>query len=578
MMTFLSRSGYVLLLTSSLCAAAMVSAEVSVSNCHQHSPAPIDTTVHDDQTLDPASATLTDDEQAEQFGEVSFTLSCAARVQPPFFRALSMLHSFEYDEARRMFKRALILDPLCAMAEWGVAMSYVHQLWSPPTEAELRAGLDASQRAVMLLNTDKGKLLDKERGLIHAIDAYYQGGPDHLARMAEYTRAMASLQATYPDDVEIAAFFGLALVATAQPMDRTFQDILRAGSVMEPFVARYPRHPGLTHYLIHAYDNNALAERGLSYARQYAAIAPASAHALHMPSHIFERLGMWREDIETNLRSTGAARAYAARAHVRGHWDEEIHGLGFLIYAYLQQGDYEKAREVRDYVAAAQAFYPENPKVAYVLASAPALYALERQDWRAAADLQLSHPTFPWSSVPWIEAMAEFARGYGAARLGDATAAHVALTKLRQYQLRLNEQHSRLAERVSAYQQTIEAWLNFTHGEEAVATKAMRRVAEYEAATAQPDGVMVPAAEMLGDMYLQRKQYRQAQSAYEQSLQRYPRRRASVLGMIAAASGLRDRKQREYYQGLLSDISATSKNTEQASLTLPGAVRTEAGK
>ena len=570
MTRFLSRSGYVLLLTVSLCATATTSTEPSMSSCHQHSPAPIDTTLHDDQAIDPASAALTDEEQAERFGEVSFPLSCASSVQPLFGRALSMLHSFEYDEARRTFKRVLVLDPRCAMGEWGVAMSYVHQLWTPPTEAELRAGLAASQRAVMQLNTNEGKLLDKERGFIRAIDAYYQGGTDHPARMAKYARATSELQATYPDDVDIAAFLGLALVATAQPADQSFENILRAGSVMEPFVARYPRHPGLAHYLIHAYDNSTLAERGLPYARQYAAIAPTSAHALHMPSHIFERLGMWREDIEMNLRSTQAARAYAAKAHVQGHWDEEIHGLGFMIYAYLQQGDYEKAREVRDYIAAAKEFYPENPKIAYVLASAPVLHALERQDWRAAAELQLSHPNFPWSSVPWIEAMVDFARGYGAARLGDATAADAALIKLRQDKQRLSEQHwDRLVERVNAYAETIEAWLNFARGEHAAAIKAMRRVAEYEAATVLPDGVMVPATEMLGDMYLQRKQYRQAQSAYENSLQRHPRRRAPVLGMIATASGLRDRKQREYYQGLLSDISATSTDAERVSLTLP---------
>jgi tetratricopeptide (TPR) repeat protein len=209
-----------------------------------------------------------------------------------------------------------------------------------------------------------------------------------------------------------------------------------------------------------------------------------------------------------------------------------------------------------------------------VLVSVPALYALERRDWGAAAQLPLPHPTFPWSSVPWIEAMVDFTRGYGAARLGDATAAHAALIRLRQNQHRLNEQHrDRLAERIDAYAQTIDAWLNFARGEQAEAIKVMRRVAEYEAATVLPDGVMIPATEMLGDMYLQRNQYRQAQSAYEQSLQRHPRRRAPVVGMLAATSGLRDRKLREYYQALLSDISTPSADTGHASLLLPSAAR-----
>jgi tetratricopeptide (TPR) repeat protein len=349
--------------------------------------------------------------------------------------------------------------------------------------------------------------------------------------------------------------YGLSLIATADPTDKTFKNQLEAGRIMESFVAAAPRHPGLTHYIIHGYDNFDLAPLALDAARKYSVIAPASAHALHMPSHIYERLGMWKESAEMNLRSTQAARDYAERSHMKGHWDEELHGLDFLLTAYLQMGDYDMARQLRDYIESIEAVYPENFKVAYVFAAAPARFALERKNWSAAANLNLAHPEFPWDRFPWERAIHTFAVGYGKARLADiegAQACRASLIKVAQQLVERGQPYK--AQRVEIHAQIVEAWIKFAQGDTDGALTAMQPAVESESKMIIPDGSIIPAAEILGDLYLALNQYDKAIGAYDSA--RPKRRRGAISGALEAAIALKDPTRIAFYQALLAEISS----------------------
>jgi hypothetical protein len=488
---------------------------------------------------------------ANGLGEVQFQVSCSAASRAPFDRAMALLHSFEYDAARTAFQEIATRDRRCAMAQWGIAMSYVHPLWAPPTDEDYRAGQAAAKRARRL-----GSRAPRDADFIAAASAYYapELQSDPPERMRAYTRAMAKLYAERPKDVEVVALYGLALIATADPNDRTFKNQLEAGHLMEPFVEQARKHPGLTHYIIHGYDNFELAPRALEAARRYSIIAPDSAHALHMPSHIFERLGLWQESVESNLRSTQAARDYAEKAHLQGHWDEELHGLDFLLTGYLQIGNYDRAREIRDYVNSIDKVYPENFKVAYVFAAAPARFALERKDWNEAANLKLEHPEFPWANFPWERSVHTFAVGYAKARLADVPGAQACVETL------VNEAHKLTAknlaykaQRLEIHAAIIDAWIELARGDPDGAIAAMQAGADREAGMIIPDGAIIPAAEILGDMHLGLKQYERAIQAYESSKQK--RRRGAITGSLSAAIALKDSARIAHYQAMLDNLS-----------------------
>lgn len=488
----------------------------------------------------------------ENLGEVHFNVSCGAGSSALFDRAMALLHSFEYDAARAAFQQITDSDTDCAMAYWGVAMSHLQPLWAPPGAQALEAGRLAAEKARSI-----GAAPPRESGFLHAIHAYYAMAPKagHREAMIAYEQAMAKLHTAFPEDVEVAALYGVALIATADPNDRTFKNPLRAGRIMEPFVARAPKHPGLMHYIIHAYDNFELAHLALDAAKKYSVIAPSSAHALHMPSHIFERLGLWRESIEMNRRSTQAARDYAARARLPGHWDEEVHGLDFMLTAYLQLGDYAEAQRVRDYIGSIETVYPENFKVAYVFAAAPARYALERKDWTSAAGLRLGHADFPWDQFPWERSIHTFAVGYGKSRTGDIEGAEKCRTELIEEARRLGARNLLYkAQRLEIHARILEAWIKLARRDKDGAVSAMRSAVELESTMIIPDGVIVPAAEILGDLYLELKQHKSAIEAYESSRQK--RRRGAVTGMLQAALALQDRERATRYQAIMAIISS----------------------
>jgi len=360
-------------------------------------------------------------------GKIEFPISGAAAVRPEFERGVALLHSFFYEEARRIFTGVAQKDPNCAMAQWGIAMTWWHPIWTPPTPEEMKAGTAAIDRAVSMKAPT-----DRERKFIAALSAYYHAADTAAAtegavgqschgpvgsreRALAYEKEMRELAKKYPDDMEAQTFYTLALLAVgyATPNDTMLSKQLEAAGILEKLRAKNANHPGITHYLIHSYDYPALAKRGLAAAQVYASIAPWVPHALHMPSHIFRRLGMWEESVAANRASAEASRAYAKARQREATEADELHSLDYEVYSYLQGGEDNKAKEIVDFAATVRKTNPEMEfSAAYALAAIPARYALERNDWPAAAALAI--PNVPhWSSFPFMEALIEYALALG---------------------------------------------------------------------------------------------------------------------------------------------------------------------
>ncbi|HEX5652654.1 MAG TPA: hypothetical protein VFX58_06250, partial [Chitinophagaceae bacterium] len=348
----------------------------------------------------------------KEFGVVEFISSCSPTTTKDFNLAIALLHSFEYDEAEKVFASIIEKEPACAMAYWGVAMSNYHQVWpSPPTPAEMEKGNKAISIAQTLNIKSK-----KEAAYINAIAQFYKNwnSTDHHTRSVNFSKAMEDIYTQYPNDKESSIFYALSLVGSADPADKTYSNQRKAGKILNDLYPGEPNHPGIVHYIIHSYDYPELAELALPAARKYASIAPSSAHAQHMPSHIFTRLGLWDECIQSNLVSTTSAKCYAANAGIKGHWDEELHGMDYLVYAYLQKADNLRAKQQVDYLQTIQEVYPVNFKDAYAFAAIPARYLLENKLWEETNGLQLSPVNFPWQNFPWQKAIYHFAKLMGA--------------------------------------------------------------------------------------------------------------------------------------------------------------------
>ncbi|MFI4969588.1 MAG: hypothetical protein ACHP7D_05240, partial [Lysobacterales bacterium] len=351
----------------------------------------------------------------ERLGMVTFPTSCAPSVQSRFERAVALLHSFAYAASEEAFRAVADADPSCALAHWGMSMSYFHQLWAPPEGEELRKGSAEIDRARQL-----GTGSMRERQFVEAAAAYYRDS-DHLppvVRAKAYEQAMAEVAKRNPGDAEAQIFYALALIATAPPADRSHANQKRAAEILEPLFRSLPRHPGLAHYLIHAYDSAELAPRGLAAARAYSKIAPSAPHALHMPSHVFTRLGYWDDSIASN-------RAARAAAHAEGDVGEELHAMDYLTYAYLQRGrDTDAGRVVGD-LRAMSGLPPAQFKVDYAATAMPVRLAVERRQWATAASLQ----PLP-QSAPHVAAIVYWARAIGQARSGHPQAAQSELVKI----------------------------------------------------------------------------------------------------------------------------------------------------
>jgi hypothetical protein len=474
----------------------------------------------------------------KQFGAAIFETSCPGKEQKDFNLAIALLHSFEYDEAEKIFAKIIDSAPECAMAWWGVAMCNFHPLWYPSTQPELEKGAKAIAIAQSL--TQKSK---RESAYIEAIALFYKdwNKTDHLTRCINFEKAMEKIYIEYPNDKEAAIFYALALDGAADPTDKSFTKQKKAGAILTALYPNQPYHPGIIHYIIHSYDYPELAALALPAARKYASIAPSSAHALHMPSHIFTRLGLWDECIHSNIVSTAAAKCYAENTGMKGHWDEELHGMDYLVYAYLQKAENTLAKEQCDYLTTIHEVYPLDFKDAYAFAAIPARYLLENKMWKEAASLKIYPVNFPWEKFPWQKAIIHFARILGSVHIGNIDSARAELKNMTTiYDTLTKQKDAYKANQVQIQIKIAEAWIHFKEGKNNEALKLMGIAAGMEDNTQKhpvTPGEVIPARELLGDMLLEMNQPGKALEAYEADLKKHPNRFNGLYGAGLAAEG-----------------------------------------
>lgn len=496
-------------------------------------------------------------------GMVRFPVSCGSQVQADFDRAVAILHSFGYEEARQDFRTIAERSATCGPAFWGVAMTYFHPLWAPPTPEELAAGREAAEQAARI-----GAQTEREKDYIEAINAFYRDADrlDHPTRARAYRDAMRRLADRFPKDDEAKIFHALAVLGAAPPSDPTYTTQKRAAAVFTDLLPRYPGHPGIAHYTIHAFDYPALAKLALPAARTYADLAPESPHALHMPTHIFTRLGMWEESISSNHACVRAAKGYVAKAHPGAASFEALHCQDYLAYAMLQLGRNDQAREVLEEAAAAHRFDDPNFAVGYALLAIPARYALERRDWKAAAALKMPEVELRWENFRQVQALTHFANAIGAARSGDVEGAQKAVTKLGELRSAVASSPPSgpydWAGRVDAMRRAAAGWLAFAQGHPDEAVQLLTAAAETEETVgkhAVTPGPVLPARELLGDLLLELGRPAEALAAYEASLTESPRRLNGIAGAARAARAADERgRAAAHYRALVELIDASS--------------------
>ena len=487
-------------------------------------------------------------DESGRMGTVHFDTSCHPEVSDEFNLAVATLHSFGYRKSAQLFADVLSTDPSCSMAEWGIAMSHYRQLWDPPTKDDLRIGLEAAQ-----IGLSMGPKTQRERDYLSAIQGFYQnaGSESHSIRAKRYETAMESLHSRYPQDSEAAIFYALSLIANASLNDKTYTNQKKATLILAPMILQHPQHPGLAHYIIHADDNPVLAPLALDAAKQYSQIAPDSPHALHMPSHIFTRLGLWDGSIASNLASAGSAR----KQKLAG---DELHALDYLVYAYLQTGRITEARKLTEQLPVVEPGDAARSAGLYATAAIPARYWIERQQWNSAAALALPQ-TSPGDAYASTQATLYFARALGASRLGDIKGAQAAMQPLLFLRDALAKSGDGNPDQVNIQLKIVGAWIKWTDGDHDAAVREMRTAAAMEDATEKSPvspGSIAPAPEMLGDMLLLAKQPKLALAAYESSLKSAPGRLRAEFGAAVSAreAGLRAAAE-QHYRTLLTNCS-----------------------
>lgn len=472
--------------------------------------------------------------ESDEAADVRFPTSCTA-VQSEFDRAATMLHSFEYPESKRLFRRILTKDRDCAMARWGIAMSIWHPLWAPPSTAELEAG------ARILTGTESMRTTPREAGFLMAVRAFFPDTEplDYRQRSAAYSERMAKLYEEYRDDPEVAAFYALSLLATADPHDKNYAHQFKAAALLNRVRELHPRHPGVLHYIIHSYDFPGLAHLALGAATAYADVAPDSAHAQHMPSHIFTRLGMWERSIDSNHRSTASAAAYTKRANLPGHYDEGLHSIDYLMYAMLQIARDDDALRLLQSLGTIGKTNVDNFKVAYTYAASPARYALERHEWLEASRLQLGFADFPWRDFPWAQSIHHFARGIGAARSNQVDLAREELENVTQLQSGISDAMPPYwREEMFVHADAVASWIALAEGQRSEALRLAAAAANREDSVDKhpvTPGEVLPARELYADMLLEVGRNDEALQQYRKVLRSSPNRYNSVLGAARAA-------------------------------------------
>jgi hypothetical protein len=486
-------------------------------------------------------------------GNVSFPTSCSPAVQPDFNRAVALLHSFWYRKSEETFAAIAKADPACGMAEWGVAMTHYRQLWDPPTPLDLQAGSAAVEKA-----NAAGAKTQRERDYIAAMELFYKDSDTrtHASRALDYEKSMQQIYQRYPQDIEAAIFYALAVRANAPMDDKTYANQKKASAILEKLFVEYPVHPGLAHYIIHCDDYPALAPLALDAARRYAKIAPDAPHALHMPSHIFTRLGLWQESIDSNLASAAAARK-------NGLVGDELHAIDYLVYAYLQKGQDREALDVSNAMPKPQSNDAAYYTGLYAAAVIPARLAIERHRWSEAATLALPAGTFPGGRYSSAEANLYFAQALGAARSGNLETARNGLQRMTSLRDRLLQNHDKYSsEQVDIQRESVRAWITFAEGKKDDALNQMRAAADHDDSVDKlpvTPGPIVPSRELFGEMLLETKQPAAALEAFETSLQLAPERFHSLYGAAHAALLSGDRqKASAYYAKLLANCPRPS--------------------
>ncbi len=460
----------------------------------------------------------------EKLGKVSFPTSCAAAVQPQFDRAVALLHSFAYPDAEKAFQAVAKQDPHCAMAHWGIAISYFHQLWEPLTPATIPISEKEIKQAQQLEAAS-----ERERQFINALALIYQDAATvpYRTRALNYEHAMSDLASANKNDTEAQVFYALALLSTASPTDKTHANQKKAADILQPLYQTNPDHPGIPHYLIHAYDNAELAPRGLPAARAYSQIAPSAPHALHMPSHIFTRLGLWEDSITSNLASQQAAQQH-------GDVGEQLHAMDYLVYAYLQLGRDQDAAHVLQQVKEMPTLNEGDFKIAYAATAMPVRYAVERSQW---ADATAIVP--PTGAAPHVIATAVWARAIGLARSGHAAEVPAEVDRLKQLEDQLRASGNNYwAVQVGIMKREIMAWSAQADNKPEEATTLMRAAADEEDAIEKlpvTPGPIVPAREQLGELLLEQNQPALALKEFQIALVNAPGRRGALQGAAQAS-------------------------------------------
>ena len=466
----------------------------------------------------------------EKLGTVHFATSCSASVAPQFNRAVALLHSFEFGASIRAFSEVIAADSSCAMAYWGIALSRWTNPMVPGTRPvtllqQCKQASDAAQRLA-------GRVTERERGYINAVSQLYNDfeNKDQRTRVLAYERAMNDLVMAQAADTEAKIFYALAITAAALPSDKTYANQLKAASILEPLWAAQPNHPGLAHYIIHTYDYPPLADKARAAAKRYASIAPSAAHALHMPSHTFTRVGMWQESVDANRQSMAVALG-------SGSIGEALHAADYRMYAYMQLGKESDAKAILDSLPAIAARFDPTaitgaaPPAAgfFAIAAIPARWALERSAWKEAAALEPKVTAFPFT-----EAMTYFARALGASHLRDVPTAQTAVDSLASIQKALSAKNEAYwAEQVAIQHLAAQAWLALAQRREEDALRLMREAATREDATekaATTPGPLKPARELLGDMLMELKRPSEAAAEYRATLTKEPNRRHALRG------------------------------------------------
>jgi hypothetical protein len=488
---------------------------------------------------------------SDQFGEVSFSLSCSYETRETFDLAVSLLHSFEYEEAEKAFVKVMDADPECVMAYWGVAMSISYSLWRQEDKSYLEKG------SKLLEIAHKIPTGEKEKDYLDAISVYYKDYEtlNEKTRALSYEKKMEAIYKKNNDDNEAAVFYALALRAAADRSDKSYSKQKKAGKILEDLFVEEPNHPGIAHYIIHNYDYPGLAHLALATARKYASIAPASSHAQHMPSHIFTQLGLWDESIESNVNSVSSAQCYAESSGMEGHSSYETHAMGFLVYAYLQKGDNKNANEQYQYMKTMYKLDPFNIKAtAGTLAGIPSRMVLENKKWQDAANLEWHDSELEWDQFPWQKSKLHFTRALGAARTNNFIVAENEIEILKTLEQEfLGDDNKRGALGVMMKIKMAQAWVHLANENNEEALVLMKEAADMEDALISGGlALVIPAIELLADMLLELNNPTEALDMYEVSLKKYTNRFNGIYGAaIAAKESGNQKKATKYFEELI---------------------------